>query len=967
MSLNPRSNALVEALGRHFFLGRSSSYVPGRHAVLHAAALRAALAKTKVRAERGRLLRLLGDPSARAELDAAARKEGSAAAFAWRWEADDAAGRADAADLDRAIALEPKNGWWRLWRALARAGAGSREAALEEASAAAGLMPADALPHAARGIFLSLLKRHEEAVAALDAALALDPSLEWGWRLRGIAKHDAGDAAGCLADCERAMRLDENSGLLFVMLGIHELKTDPRRSVDAATRRIESNPEDWWAYVFRADNRRTPQIGENLGAVQDLRRAAELAPDRGFVWAYLSRCQVTSGDFKEAGRSLQKAVELEPETGWIRAWQGEFQRRGGDAKTAEKTLDRAIALFPDYELAYAWRGSARRLQGKSKAALADLDVAIALKPHTLDLCLFERMQTHRAMGETAAALADIQAASRLNAKYVWEAEPARFGAGLAELDAELKRDPRSALARLWRGDVLMRLRDFKAAEKELTRALALPDCPHEALVLRGRARSELGRGKSALADLSAAIKKAPGSPDGWAWRGRVKLLAGSAAGALADFDAALERAKNSAWLLCWKGEAEIRLKRWAAAEASLTRAIEVHVKFADAHLWRGVARARRGDREGAHADLARALELKPGDGLASFHRASLLAAQGRPGEARADAERALADPGLLSPAERRALRALLRRKDSRDPATEGIAAARALQKEGRHEEAAELLGRLLARRRRDPDLLEARAEAWRCLARYDLSLADLDAAAALKPGDAAAIARRVEIKRHLGDFAGGLADADAAIALAPASASAWVQRSECLRSLGRYDEAVAAATNAVERDRAWTWALVVRAKARRQGGDVEGAIADTLEAERGGVDAYARGWRAEFLRKAGRLEESLADVERASALQPQNAWFIALRGQILCDLGRREQGLAELQRSLRLDPRLSCDYDFLGAEGPAIRADAALDWVWGLRGACVAAAASSTPRRPTSSARRRCRRPASGSWGGAAN
>jgi hypothetical protein len=61
MSLNPGSNALIEALGRHFFLGRASAYVPSRHAVLNGPALRESLAKTESAEERGRLLRLLGD------------------------------------------------------------------------------------------------------------------------------------------------------------------------------------------------------------------------------------------------------------------------------------------------------------------------------------------------------------------------------------------------------------------------------------------------------------------------------------------------------------------------------------------------------------------------------------------------------------------------------------------------------------------------------------------------------------------------------------------------------------------------------------------------------------------------------------------------------------------------------------------------------------------------------------------
>lgn len=943
-------DCLFEALGRHFFLGRSTDHLPVRHAVLHAADYREALARMPakaspmLRARRGRLFRVLGDnQQAVKEFDAAlVAAPDLACALAWRWELRSAQGPVSSADLERSVELEPKNGWWRLWLGTARLTKGAFEGALADARAARALLPREALPPAVEGLILYKMSRHDDAVAALDAALRLDPAMEWTWRLRGICRFETGDRDGCLSDCMEAMRLDENCGLLFVMLGLHKLKTDSRQSLAGATKHLEKNPDDFWAYVFRADVRRGPEIGENLGALEDLRRAAELAPDRGFVWAYLSRCQITLGDFASAAVSLKKAVALEPGTGWIRAWHGELLRRTGDAAGAVKALDLAVRLSPGYELAYAWRGSARRMLKDPKGALADLGVAIGLKPHTLDLCYFERMHAFRALGRTAEALEDIQRASALNPKYVWEAEAKGFGRGLKELDAELERNPTNALAHLWRGDVMMRLRDFARAEKDLTRALRLKGCPPEALILRGRTRGELGRWKGALADFDAALARDPESAFAYAWRGRARMLQGARAAAIRDFERALALETNSAWILSWKGEAELGLGRLDAAEASLTKALEVHARFADAFLWRGAVRARRGDRDGAMADLDRALALQPGSALALHQRGKLYLKHGFAAEGRADLARAAEAPGLLSGAQLKEIKALLRAPAPAAPAPAAsdarVAQAKALQREGRHPEAAELYAALLAESPRDEELLTLRAEAHRCMGRYDLALADHDAIVALKPRSADALSSRVESKRHLWDFAGGLADADAAIALDPASATAQVQRSECLRSLGRYDEAIASATSAIERDASWPWARVVRAKARRQKGDLEGALADTRDAEAGGVDAYARGWRAEILRKAGRLEESLREMLVAVSLQPTNAWFRALLGQIRVELGDGEKGLADLLEAMRLDPRCSCDYDFLGARGPAVLRDDKLAWVHAWRGGVSRAA-----------------------------
>ncbi len=943
MSHQAPSNALVGSLGRHFFLGRSTAHLPGRAVVFQGRLWRARLERLAgakspaARAERGRLLRLLGEPErAAAELDAALERDpGLASAHAWRWELGASRGARGAAGIERAVRLEPGSGWWRMWRALARADADALESesrqALDDVRAAAERLPGNALPLAVDGLVRYKLGRLDEAAAVLDQALRLEPGLEWAWRLRAMCRKEQGRLDECLEDCLGAMRLDENAGLLFIMLGLHRDKTDTRRSIEAATRHIEANPRDYWAYAFRADNRRSPEIGENLGALEDLKTAVEIAPKRAWAWAYLSRCHVTLGDFRAGGEAMARAVALDPDCGWIAAWHGELLRRSGDVAGAKKALDRAVALFPGYELAYAWRGSAARALGKPREAIADLDVAIALKPHTLDLCLYERMHARRALGLVGPALEDIRAASRLNPKYVWEAEPRRFAAGLAELDAEIKRRPRSPLAHFWRGDVLMRMRDFASAEKALTRAVS-GDCAADALVLRGRARCELGKWKAAHADFGAAIAREPRSPFAYAWRGRARMLQGSNAAAIADFDRALKHERNSAWIMGWKGEAEFRLGRHAAAEKTLTKALNVHVKFADAFLWRGAARLKAG-RDGAWEDLTRALELHPGNARALYYRGALSLKLGRPGEARGDLERALEEPGLLAEAEIADARRLLAKAAAPASGPAGrVEAARSLQRQGRHEEAAAVYGELLAAAPDDVELLALRGEAWRCLGRYDLTLADHDRIVALRPGDADALSNRVEPKRHLFDFAGGLADADAAIQLDPRSASAWVLRAECLRSLGRWEEAVESAGTAIACDGSWSWAYVVRAKALRQKGDLEAALADTRAAEKARPDAYARGWRAEILRKAGRLKEALADISAASALQPSNAWFLALRGQIQCELGAKDKGLADLAEAMRLDVRCSCDYDFLGSAGPDILRDEALSWVWAWRG-----------------------------------
>lgn len=53
-------------------------------------------------------------------------------------------------------------------------------------------------------------RKYDEAIAALDAAIAADPGLHRAWAERGFAKLHGGDLDGAQSDCEKAYELDEN-------------------------------------------------------------------------------------------------------------------------------------------------------------------------------------------------------------------------------------------------------------------------------------------------------------------------------------------------------------------------------------------------------------------------------------------------------------------------------------------------------------------------------------------------------------------------------------------------------------------------------------------------------------------------------------------------------------------------------------------------------------------------------------
>jgi len=869
------------------FMGRDSRFLPERAAILRGEELESAFKRVKGRssqalAERGRLLRLLGRRAEALPLLEESASLGSAAGRAFLWELR---GDSDSIELlDLAISAEPRTARWRLWRAAARA---PRDPAAmrEDARAASGLGfdPAVAgLLEAFAAAEAGLLAEAEPLAAK---ALLADPTIEWGWRLRGRLRKKQGRADEALADCIVSLHLNECLHNLHILL---DERIDPGQAAPALRQLdalLEREPALWWAYAFRADFRRFPEINDHVGALEDMERCLALRPDCAWALAYMTRCRISVGDWAGARRSIDAAVALDPACGWIAAWKGEHQRRAGETKAAIKTLDRAQRLDPDYEFTYAWRGGALRQSGRPLEALKDLDKAIRLDPPYVEWSYFERMHALRALGRAEPALVDLSHAHAVNGKYVWESAPERLEPGLMELERLLKRRPKNGLAWRWKGDALLRLRRFADAEEALVRTCRLLPKDADAFVLRGRARGELGRWKDAFADFDRATRLAPLSGAAAAWRGRARLVTGKLPEALADLERAAALDKGSVWIVGWKAEALYRMGSFEAALKAADAALALHPRYGEAAVWRGLALLRLGRSEEGEAELERAEELAP---------------------------------GLLE-----------RLGDERAP-LEGARDAERLVREGRHEEAAALFGELIAKRPDELDLRLKRAEALRCCGRYEDAVRECDAVLALKPG-ADSLCLRGEAKRHCWDFEGALADADAALALDPKSAGAWVLKSESERGLGRSQAAAQSARRAAEADPGWSWAPVVLAKALRQAGKLADAEAPLAEAERRG-DPYAWGWRADVRRKAGRTQNALADARAAVAARPTIAWFRALRGEILRDLGRSAEAWADVEEAVRIDGRCSCDYDFLGAEPPEIASDPQRAWVFAWRG-----------------------------------
>ncbi|MDX6769351.1 MAG: tetratricopeptide repeat protein [Elusimicrobiota bacterium] len=434
--------------------------------------------------------------------------------------------------------------------------------------------PARALAAAARALKAGKARAALEALAdAPDCAAS-----RWlkAYALERLARRAEADAAA-----HAAMELFSELAP-EPLLGAAVLRESARVEVGPRTLAVLApalrGPRAVWALALRAETLREPRFNRYAEAAADLRRAARLAPSRGWVWAHLGRALDGVGDAAGAEKALDRAVSLSPASGWIRAWRGQFRslrRRPG----ALEDLDAAVALDPSYPFSHAWRGGALRAAGRPAEAEAALRVSLGLLP-CYEWTHAELFRTLKAMGRLPEAAAAAVGAHERDPKYAWcrrDDADAR-GAALAELSRARRRSPRDPYLKAWEAWCRLGGRDVAGA----LRALGKPSLREPAFLLavRGEAALLSGDARSAVRLLSTASKLRSVSPY-LGSLGLARLEAGDARGAAKALAEAISRNGATAPYLKGLAGAQAALGRFALARETAQRALGLDARDAE--------------------------------------------------------------------------------------------------------------------------------------------------------------------------------------------------------------------------------------------------------------------------------------------------------------------------------------------------------------------------------------------------
>ena len=371
-----------------------------------------------------------------------------------------------------------------------------------------------------------------DALQAVEAALARDPTIAKALQLHGVLLHATGKPVEALAQLTAAAARDPGNAEIWygrgVLLGGMARHEEALRSFDKALS-IRPTAECWNNRGAALQSlKRWPE------ALQSFDAALALKPDHAQVWMNRGRVLQDMGRFGEAAAACDRALSLTPDS--VAAW----NERGGILLKLKRfaesaaSYDRALAMQPHQSLGWHNRGTALQGLRRYEDAIASYDKALQVSPDYVP-AIFQRAVALQSLYRLDEAVAGTEAARAKALRRLVEAE-----AGLRQAVA-LNPDLVEAHSNL--GNVLREQAKLDAAEISYRHAISLKadevgahiglgnvlndrgdlegaiDCYRHALALNphiaeahnnlGNALTDLGRLDEALACYQQALMLVP--------------------------------------------------------------------------------------------------------------------------------------------------------------------------------------------------------------------------------------------------------------------------------------------------------------------------------------------------------------------------------------------------------------------------------------------------------------------------
>ena len=337
-----------------------------------------------------------------------------------------------------------------------------------------------------KGLALWKLERYDDAVAAFDEALRLDPANADATRYRGAALFESERYAEAIAALQLAIDLDaaaqrEEDPATHAQLGeALRLSEDFRRAALEFSRAIELDNANAWAYARYGETLRS--LGQYEEALEHLTKAVELEPEDGWALGALAAVLVELRRYRSALGACDRAIAISSNDWWSWAYKGVTLRLSSRPDEAVESFDHALQVVPDESWVRIQKAIALRKGTADKRTALELLETTQIEPGTA-----RQQYTESAICKYLAG--DLAAVPRL-------------------ADLALEHDVNAFSYQALKGLAYERLGQPESASEAHQRALGMPGSVPDGDVYleRGRVYAEVGEYPPAIRDFEESIQ-----------------------------------------------------------------------------------------------------------------------------------------------------------------------------------------------------------------------------------------------------------------------------------------------------------------------------------------------------------------------------------------------------------------------------------------------------------------------------
>ena len=423
-----------------------------------------------------------------------------------------------AADLKRAIELDPRNSRAYAARGVLQGARGDNTRALADFNTALQFDPNYGYALAQRATVNVRLGNLDAAKPDLERALVLNPSEATAYSTRGRVNRLQNQLDAALEDFSKAIALDVRWTYPLIQRGeTWQLKGDYARAIADFDAVLVLQPGN--AEAQSKKQSATALLGQSAPGTRVARTAPR--PQTG-----------TAQPRTQAGQPPVAPATPTPEVAALVNEAAAALRRA-DFDGVIRLSDRILVLNRNSVEAYFLRGQASFLKGDNLRALTDVDRAIELAPREVE-AFFLRAQIRLNLGRNDEVVADGDAMVRFapsdwrgfNIRGLAHLRTERYTQALEEFNAALAVNLKISVIFENRASTLIALNQLAGAERDVEEALKLNARSSRAHGIRGRIHASAGRIDQAAASYQAALAIDPN--DTLARIGQQSLLVGKA-------------------------------------------------------------------------------------------------------------------------------------------------------------------------------------------------------------------------------------------------------------------------------------------------------------------------------------------------------------------------------------------------------------------------------------------------------